>query len=298
MHNLTPEKRLDKNGRLVTKHVKTNTGSSLSNMSVPAPSLPVDPRAKNIAMIVEPLRAHSTRVGLAQFSMYLESCQSQTLEAAAEAISSNSEAFVSQVVSEATRKRNEGFLLLVASSANVWTAVASWKADGDGTLSEGAVSDVTNTMWDVYKKMTPYDDMYTLYASLSSRDAEDFNVEESIESFKLEYLGDRLGIGYHTRMNRDYYRKLELLSNDLDGVGEAMHMLLEINKSLYVLEDGHSVDTVLTSEQVMSIVGLSKKYPERIGSLVDFIKKRNSYDGDAAEAFLKADAASLSSGIL
>jgi hypothetical protein len=38
MSNLTPEKRMDKNGRLVTRHVKGNASDSSTDRSIPAPS--------------------------------------------------------------------------------------------------------------------------------------------------------------------------------------------------------------------------------------------------------------------
>lgn len=43
MSNLIPEKRLDKNGRLVTKHVRADSGEMQSQRPLPAPALPVTP---------------------------------------------------------------------------------------------------------------------------------------------------------------------------------------------------------------------------------------------------------------
>jgi hypothetical protein len=72
-----------------------------------------------------------------------------------------------------------------------------------------------------------------------------------------------------------------------------------INKGLILMDrDGYEVGTSLKPDQVMSVVQMSKTYPERMSSLVDFIKQRHTYDDNAVREFLETDATALSSGIL
>lgn len=296
MSNLIPEKRMDKNGRLVTKHVKPGTAPVLGNMTVPAPSLP-DPRSTHIAAILEPTRSTVTRSGLQHLTKYLEACQSSTLAAAAEAVGSSDEPLVGQVISDAVYKRNEGFLLLVASSKRAWSPVASSRSES-GELSEGELSHFSSTLWGVYTGMTPYE-THDLYASLGSRDAKNFDAEDSIESFTMEFLGKKLDLDLHSHTSRGYYRSLEVLSADLDGVSDAMPLLMKMNRKLYTMDrDGNEVGQSLTSDQVMSVVRLSKRYPERAKSLIEFVRQRNTFDEGPAEEFLKSSATSLSSGLL
>lgn len=296
MSNLIPEKRMDKNGRLVTKHVKTGTSPTLGSMTVPAPSLP-DPRSAHIATILEPMGKMFTRNGLQHLTKYLESCQSSTLAATAGALESAEEAFAGQVISEAVRKRNEGFLLLVASSKRAWSPVAAEQSE-EGELREGVLDHFSSTLWSIYTGMTPYE-AHDLYASLDSSDAANFDAEDSIESFTLEFLGKKLDLDLHSHTSRAYYRSLEALNADLDGVSDAMPMLLKMNRKLYTMDrDGNEVGQSLTSDQVMSVVRLSKKYPERADSLLEFVRQRNSFDEAPAEEFLKSPATSLSSGLL
>lgn len=287
---------MDKNGRLVTKHVKPGTAPTLGSMTVPAPSLQ-DPRSAHIAAILEPVRNGFNRVGLQYLTKYLGTCQSSTLAAAAEAVRSSDELFTAQVISDAVRQRNEGFLLLVASSKRAWSPVASSRSE-NGELSEGDLSHLSATLWSTYTGMTRHE-THDLYASLDSSDARDFDPEESVETFTMEYLGKTLDLDHHSRSSRAYYRSLEALSADLDGVSDAMPLLMKINKNLFTIDrDGYEVGQSLTSDKVMSIVKLSKKYPENADNLIEFVRQRNSFDEAPAEEFLKSSATSLSSGLL
>lgn len=298
MSNLIPEKRVDKNGRLVTKHIKAGDAAGTNMSSVPAPSLPENQRERQVSLIAEPLRKERNKGTFSSCSKLLRTYQDTTLSAASYEIE-NGTPFASEIIAKAVVKRNEGFLLLVASSSRVWSGVVESRLNKEtGSLDDTIAHSIVGKMWDAYEDMTD-NDTTVLYETLDHVAAEDFSPEESIETFQLEYLGKVLELDIHTRTKRDYYRNIEKLGEDIEGVGAAMPVLMGINKGLILMDrDGYDVSTSLKSDQVMSVVQLSKTYPERMSSLVDFIKQRHTYDDDAVREFLETDATALSSGIL
>jgi hypothetical protein len=297
MSNLTPEKRVDKNGRLVTKHVKTGAVPGANMSSVPAPSLPETKRKSDPLALLAPVRGVLSQSGIKACSKFLRECKDSTRAVATDAVD-DKKPFTSEIMGLAVTKVNEGFLLVVASSSREWSSIAKYKMGDSEYLKSGEASNMIGKMWDAYSAMTTYNTT-NLYRTLSHEAAEDFNPEESIESFRMEYLGQQLELDTHTRTKREYYRSVETLNNDIDGVIDAMPILMGINKNLVVTDQyGYEVGNSLNAEQIMSVVQMSKDYPERIDSLVGFIKQRHTYDEDAVREFLETDATALSSGIL
>lgn len=292
-----PEKRVDKNGRLVTKHVKNGAVTGANMTSVPAPSLSASKRTPPHLALLAPVRDIISQSGFKMCSKLLKEYDESTLAAATDAVD-NEKPFTSEIIGLAAVKANEGFLLMVASSSRVWSSIAEYKMGDSENLKSADASSMIGKMWDAYSSMTTHDTT-RLYSKLSSLSAEDFNPEESIESFRMEYLGQQLELDTHTRTKREYYRSVETLNNDIDGVIDALPILMSINKNLIVMDqNGYEVGNTLNADQVMSVVQMSKDYPERIASLVGFIEQRHTFDETAVREFLGTDASALSNGVL
>lgn len=294
MRKLIPENLRDNNGRLVTPHVNTDGGSDV-RAPLPAVSTPKDAA---IAMIVKVLRDNFAGKIVMECRNYLEDCRESTLVMVSEAIRGLDSTVKLQVISMAARKKHEDFLRTVATSASAWSPLASSLTASDGEIPFGPLSDLDREMFALYKDMFTPDPLTDHAAVRFAR--MDFGIEEeNSESFVLELLGSKLRLSAHHSTNRAYYRDLELLDADREGVAVILPELLKINSSMDVRDKyGNVVITPLTAGEVMAVVGLSREYPGRIKETTEFITERKAFDEQVVREFLAAERTPLTRGVL
>lgn len=286
MSNLIPEKRMDKNGKLVTKHVKAGHTGDNGGRSVPAPSLTQNRRRDQIHALVRSISFTSIR----QYETFLTDCRDSTLDTLT-AITAHPNGKYSTMVGNAILRKNEGFLALLGASQETWGSVLE-------STSMGDLDRISNILWTTYTELDPYGD-HSRYAHLDRSRAEDFDQEGLLEAFRPEFLGSMLELNFHSPIKYAYHKSLVRIENEMDEVTEIMPLLLKINSKLSVIDKyGDETRDSLTVDQVLAVVQMKKDYPDRVSLLEDFAKQRRSFDEEAARAFLATEAIALGSGIL
>ena len=288
---------MDRNGRIVTRHVKPDTGSGSKALNTPPPAL-LSQREMNIGLLLTPLTERASNSQVAAYRYFLNGCSESTLESAANAVMNGDDVIEAQVIAEVIRKRDEDFLLSVAASYPHWAAMAESFAGEDNEIPGNDLQNFAHDLFGVQRNMFMDNASYSssdLYPSKPSP----LDHDELAESFGLEFFGRQLMLASHSRTIRDYYRKLDLLSQDMSGVAATLPKLMEMNESKAVMnKHGKAVARPLTADEVMTIVGLSREYPGSIDGITAFVCERKSFDESAVREFLTSDQTPLTRGIL
>lgn len=284
MNNLKPEIRVDKNGRLVTRHVKTDGGCGSSASRFAPPALK-DHRELHIAAIVEHLEQNASTNAVAACRAFLEGCHSSTLEVAATAANTPE---TQGVISDVARRRNEHFLAVVSSAADIWSPLAK---DMAGDSSGQSLRSLSEMMFGVHRNLNNL----PLKASGVSPE----QLESDAEAFRFEFLGNALGLEKHARTYYDYYRSLAALETEKEAIAVMLPDLMDVNESLSVLDkNGNHVINPLKTKEILPLVRMAKGNPDRAPAIFEFIKERHAFDENAVNEFLRSDQSPLTRGIL
>ena len=284
MANLIPELRFDKNGRIVTRHVKADINSALRSAKLSAPVLS-KPEDLHIAILMEPLIGDETSGTLSHIRTFLQGCTTQTLERAATAANSPA---TQGIMAEVVRRCNPHLLAVVAGSSSIWNSMV------DEIVQEGSRYEAN--MFSEY--------LYTTHRAMAeakgtSDKISDDQYESDVTAFSMEFIGKSLGYDNGTRNYYGYYSMLAAIESEREAVASILPSLRSITDNRSVLDkNGTPIVQHLETQEIMALVKFSKEHPDRMDDLVEFMKDRKVIDDATISDFAVAPAAALTKGIL
>lgn len=285
MNNLQPEIRVDKNGKLVTRHVKT-ASSSPAAASRFAPPTVVNPKHAHIDRIMEPLLDGESNSTVSATLSFLHNCPDHIVERAAAAADSPT---AQGVIAEVLLRRNQSYLALVVGSVSTWLPAAQDFAAHAG--DKYGMNQFANGLFSIYRGISD--------TPASGDSMTDVEYEVDVRSFRMEFIGRALGFDQNARTHYDYYSRIAAIEPEHEAIAEILPTLKDITERMSVKDKyGNLVPRPLKPEEVLMIVDFAKDEPERFDAFVDFIKERRTVSQDIIREFKSASPSPLTRGLL
>ena len=285
---LTAQVRPDKNGKLVTRHVKTDAAAGRTAPSMPAPKLTapkdetvsreelVDEVANIIATPPEnPTRYTRTPSARSVTESLRDFKDEATIKAVGDAMTDpDANPYLKSLIASSFYNEDpnlEGYLKAVISVSEIHATIEHYGSQ----LPSGLMSDTSN-----------------LFGSMGFKERE-FKGEvtdEHVGYFQATLIANKLGIqpgGYPIK--NIYYRQIEMIKADLDRIVPALPVLVPVLSRDYYRE---SYDDIAN---VMERIEASGHAPKDIG---DVMIERQTQDLDLVEEILGNGVKPMSSGVL
>lgn len=284
---LTPEKRPDKNGKLVTRHVKTGGSDSASGRSIPAPSTvlkekTVEQTASELLDVLENGTGNA-KLDSAYRKWYLGELKNlpstNALDLAMECVSTPVGAeWVPAFIKEATNRNMEGheldrLLTVYFSGVEIHEKMREYSPIYGYSNAEQTLTAMYTTMG--FAKMKEYDGSLT---------------DDHIKYVKSQVVLEMSGVKSHNfALPHEYYGILSKVKDNID--------LIERNAVVLSASEVNKYDTHFGDEMVRisSAVDESGYDPEDVAK---FMKERDIRNAERALEMMSTSAQSLSSGVL
>ena len=274
---LTPEKRPDKNGKLVTRHVKTGPSAGLSGRAIPAPQSAGPSREKLTKDIAGILNTDPGRRG------------DMMRESAVRALDKIKDV---KVIHEAHDALNDPERARYISKL-IDDALSLDSDSTEGKLKVYCASD------DLFRKMEDYgfqmhsgmySDFSNLYSTVFNRDFKGKVTDEHVAYFKVELFAKKMQMSINSySLPNEYYRELESVKQNFDRIEENIPVLMMAFNNRYdAMYYGEMADICDKVEE-------SGYAAEDIG---DLMRDRQIYDVDRALLMMNSSTKPLYSGVL
>lgn len=295
MSNLIPQKRMDKNGIMVTKHVKADQSSAPSSFSVPAPVLPygtessldsgtkelVNKIGKNFSKANTPLTySHLELIEGTKAQPPLQSL----LEALAEATEGIDE--------QGAKSLLDGFDIYRANRHNQNAAILELSARAYVFCRK--VDDATPHSDNVNDEFFWYGRIGGFAKDFFRSDPTDGSDPGDVTDLEGAYLLDRLDLNDKERFNTEgaYYRAMGKLKEKREDIIDYMPLL--ITARMVAHRDYMYLDDIFQlSDYLKKICPVDK-----VEVIAAEVLKRRVFDVDAIEQIAKAEANSMIDGVL
>ena len=282
MTNLIPEQRPDKNGKLVTRHVKTGGGSKPAT-SLPAPA-PVAPAKREPLAVIEDALAQKLEDGddLQGIVMYLKMSAPITQQIVADALENyeTDEEFdvLYRVINSAI---DPGFLQLATSDIKFIVDLSKTVKTGDTSYpARRAVSVMESTFTNKFR-------------SRGTRDSQEYGYTKHLGMFKAAVIARALEIDDNVSSDFEEYEQYLHIHENMELL---MRHLPACNKVMVGMES-HVKGKRATSEEAVAVCRILEEFPDSETLIVDFVEDRKSFDEQAVRESLTS-ASALSRGAL
>lgn len=268
--NLIPQKRLNKNGVLVTKYVRDDTGNSRGSKPIPAPSSPASPSHEmKINFLHEEIRYNHEE--------YFEAMDDKALpyEEITHRIEMLENGVIDAYYETITGNPGKGFedILISAMHNNISSSEAG------SVLFIARMEEHLDLEWSRYRGgVFSYGDARSLHAGLS-------HYEPDV-SFPPNLLD----------ATKEDQEKATVLVNAVNGILE--HDLeVDSDGNELLLDSAHYGGGFRAFEDT-DLADVFLDYPDQTSEILDIIQTRNTSDPEAIRAVLSAEATAVREGIL
>lgn len=285
--SLTPQVRPDKNGKLVTRHIKTDAAAGRTGLVMPAPTLAAPVKKVNreelineVAEIVAAPPANPTRYTKTPSLKSVTSSLSEfkdeaTIASIGDALNDpESSPFLHSLITSSfyyAEPNLEGFLKAAISVDRMYATIEHY----GNQLPSALNSDVSN----LFSQM-----------GFKERDFKGEVTDEHIGYFQATLIANKLGI--HERgfpVKNTYYRQIEMIRENMERIVPALPVLVRVmGRDVYK-------DKYADIENVLQYVDASGHAPKDIG---DVMLERNTHDFALVKEVLDNGVRSMSSGVL
>jgi hypothetical protein len=285
---LTPQKRPDKNGKLVTRHVKTEASAGRTGVVLPAPTLAPAGGKKvsreqiinEVAEIISSPPANPTR--------FTKTNSLQSVVAKLKEF--KDDAFISELGAALNDPERAQYLKALVDGAFYYDEPSM-----ENYLKAVLSVDRMFVTMEKYGEQLPFamaSDTSNLFSEMGFKDHE-FKGEmtdEHIGYFKSTLIAKKLGIqpsGFPVK--NIYYKQIELIKDNLDAIVPALPVLVPVMGRDYYKE------TYADIAEVLERIEESGNSPEDIG---DVMMQRHTKDFGLVNEILNNGVKSVSSGVL
>lgn len=281
MTHLIPEQRVDKNGNLVTRHVKQDAGSRIQAGSIPAPSL-----AKTVESPAEVIRREFLSYGFSEHEAnvyigYSANLGHETQKVVAEALLNRTEdEDVANVKHIITVAMDPGVVQLAVSDLDFFRKIKECFPSGERMSQQRAAFNVfESTFRNNFKTATFADNI------------KDFDYLRYAPPFRAEVVSSILQIKGNASTT---FEEREQEDHIKDNIDEFVDNIIEHHSVALTTRD-YGIN--LSSRDILGISNMIKEYGSTVEVITMAIVDRKRYDEDEIRSILST-APALSQGAI
>lgn len=299
MTNLVPEQRFDKNGRLVTRHIRSTKDILFGKSGMPAPvphSYDATTAINDYVQVLSDFGIDSSDI--TEMASGIRRVNEETRILVTAALHECPDTVALLALSHALATKDEQYIRSITLSLEYCSGYARAIADRD---SRGATDPARS-----YRNV--FDSFHSLHKSMNRSSApfevSSYNPERDkyiADTFKAEHLTDHMNTARKVPLKFELYKHISMLFDNMDAVEKASYACVEVKTALrhYALKNKKSTDAIsLDAHDVLAIAAIASDYPHANDKLYDAIIDHGSFDPDRIKLALENDASALIQGVL
>jgi hypothetical protein len=296
MSNLIPEQRFDKNGRLVTRHVRSTAPLLFGKSGIPSPKAHHYHATTAVEEYMETLAERGAESGnIPAIADALAAVNEETRILVMTALHDHTDTNSTLMLSYALTTKDEQFIRSVSLSlgycSNYVRTVASRENVDPKQYKSilGGLHHSHNGIVQMSSKGMPlaeYD---------HARD------EMIATAFKVEHIAQWTSMSRKVQLKFEYYKHLSLLADNMEEVEAATPAIVELvaARRHHAIAHKESTDALaLDAHDLMSIAAIVSDYPHAENRIYDIVIDHGSFDPDRIRLALESGSPVLVQGVL
>jgi len=300
MSNLVPEKRVNKNGVAVIKHVRA-AGDTLSKSLLPAPMLPA---------VAEPVAVSSRAPTAYDLRERLEARFAETTTGANDVPTFGYEMPHIDKFPDSVRRDIYDFLES-ASASDCHRIKSFFSRDYDNpNIFSAFVNTIDDVRWietcrDEHAAQQSAQNLINLVSKLGLNRSKTTIGQYHFDVIKSEHIASILQLSIDDfSVHHEYYREIETIRTNLDTIIPALPVVFALAVSQ---EDDYMSSNSphpkgkyrpMTGEQVVEVASYAQNHPDHTEVLIATIKERGEFNPELMDAILEGGATAVASGTL
>ena len=303
MSNLIPVKRPDRNGKIVTRHVRDNTVAS-GRLSLPSPSMNYYDATTAVEEFMDVVHARGASVEQASvISQNLYGLKEESRIMVMDALESNPDVIDTSVLCHALHVGDELYIRTTSLNLGFCSDLAAAFMKQDQRQDKTSARILKNAANRVYAKyqraFIPPQRPSGEPIEVSEYDSERDDLVS--RSFKAETIASIVQMESKSVTKLDYYSQYAMVANNSDLVDPAVFAIVEAHYGLsqHNRENGKKWETAsLTGHEVLAISQIVYDLPEASKRIYDIMLDRGEFNDEVVRRMLSEGATSLSRGVL
>lgn len=296
MRNLTPEQRVDKNGRLVTRHVRNNAPLPFGKSGIPSPKAHYYDAATAVEEYMQTLVERGAESGnVPAIADALGAVNEETRIIAMTALHDHPDKDSTLMLSYALVTKDEQFIRSVSltlgyCSDYVRTVATRENADArDYKTILGGLHHVHRGLMNTSSTRMPLPDY-------------DRERDELVATaFKVEHISHSTSMSRKVLLKFEYYKHQNILADNMDEIEPAIPTIMELvaaRRKYAIAHKQPTDDLSLDAHDLMSIAAIVSDYPHADKQMYDIVIGHGVFDPDRIRLALENKAPALVEGVL
>jgi hypothetical protein len=298
MNHLTPEKRLDRNGRWVTKHVRDASLPSRSG-SIPTPTVHHYDKTTAVEHFKSVMDERGAGSGdLKGITAGLRRVNEETRIIVMTALEENTDLRATYSLCFALQTNDEQFIRSASISAEFIAdyLAAVLRRERDGSLSPA------NNALALLRDMHRSHRQMVLGGEFEVSDYDSERDQSIAAAFKAQCLAEHLDLEKKLPAKFEYYRHFNTLVDNMEFIEDAVHGIVDVTTACrhWAAQNGKRSGSVsFDTNDALAIAEIVRDYPNADDLLYDIIVERGKFDPETVRLSLSEDTApSLARGVL
>lgn len=278
MSNLIPEQRFDKNGRLVTRHVRSTAPLLFGKSGIPSPKAHVYDAQAAVEEYMETLVERGAESGnVPAIATALSAVNEETRIIAMTALHEHTDYDATLMLSYALVTKDEHFIRSVSLSLGFCSSFIRAITFRDG-LDPRNYKATLSDFQHVHNRITK-----TTGGRLPLPEYDNERDEMLATAFRVEYLGDWANMSKKVPLKFEYYKNLSLLEDHMNEIEPAIPAIVE---TMTARRDHATANNIapntlsMDANDLISIAALVRGYPHADKKLYDIVVSHGVYDAD------------------
>ena len=298
MSNLIPVKRVDRNGRLVTRHVKNGAATASPAKRIPEPSVHYYDKTTAVEHFIDVMYARGAASGnVTEISSGLLSINEESRIIVMTALEDSPDPQSTITLCFALRSKDEQFIRSASLGVDFcadYLAASLRRTGHAGNLRGPNALGVLQALYRSHKALTREDQF-----EVSSYDHE--RDDTITKAFKAQVIADGLRMKHKVPFHFEYYKQIATLVDNIDDVEAAVPAIVEVNAACrrWASANKKSFESVcFDANDVMAITGIVSDYPHANERIYDIVVDRGYFDPEMVRLSLENASPSLIRGAL
>lgn len=298
MTNLMPEQRVDKNGRVVTRHVRSTAQLLFGRSSIPAPqphSYDANTAISDFVRTLEERGAANGNNNVTAIAASLKSVNEETRIMALTALQDHEDMHSTLMLSYALGTKDEQFIRTVSLSLNYCSAYIGAVASRENVDGKGYGS-ILGGMHHTHKGL--------LKDTSSDMPLADYDRERDelvATAYKVEHLSRFTNMSLKVPLAFEHYKQMSMLADNMEMIEDAVPAISDLMAALRHYAQTHDKGKQkfsLDAHDMMAIAEIVRDYPRANNHIYDIVVDHGSFDPDRIKLALESESYALVQGVL
>ena len=298
MSNLIPEKRVDRHGRLVTRHVKHGAATASTVRGIPNPSVHYYDRTTAIEHFMDVMYERGAASGkVTEIAEGLARINEESRIMVMTALEENPDPQSTVVLCFALRSNDEQFIRSASLGVDFcadYVSALIRRTPHEGNIKGPDALSGLQSLHRAHKGLVRQGEF-----EVSNFDHErDTTIATT---FKAQVVADAVHMKNKMPFHFEYYKQMSMLVDNMDAVENALPAIIDVKAAgrHWAAKNGKPNDWVcLDANEVIAITEIVSDYPHANERLYDIIVDRGHFDQEMVRLSLENAAPSLIKGAL